>query len=198
MSLRHAANRFRKTPLAGWTGTAWVENVTRGAFIAGDRFISDREFGNKLRNVLLDPSTPLPDSYHVVKVGTDNTDQVYLVCRKSHDAADTIYSTTLTLRRAYYTCTIESFTSQTSASGMKTTPVRQTLGTFFCDRENITFAASKEFATVRFGDEHVILPADTPVTTSHEILIEGKRYEIEEVFDFNGLRYCRCIAKPAT
>lgn len=192
MSLRHAANRFRRTPVAGWTGTAWVENVTRGAFMAGDRFISDREFGNKLRNLLTDPAEPLPDIYKVVRIDT----QIYLVARSSQDIAGVPYSTVVTLRRAYYTCTVEGFTSQVSASGMKSTAVRQTLGTYFCDRENITFASSKEFSTVKFGDEHVILPAGTAVTTANEILLDGKRYEVEEVFDFSGLKYCRCLAKP--
>lgn len=193
MSIRHAANRFLKTKVDGWDGMRWHAGVTKGAMLAGDRFISDREFGNKLRNLLTDPKKPLPSEMKLVRVGAD--EHVFLVGRSGHDVIDKPYSTVVTLRRAYYVCEVIAFSSQKAASGMKTNTVKAVVGRYHCDREHITFAASKEFPTVKYGDEVVILPAETAVDTSNELLIGNKYYEVEEVFDFSGLRYCRCVVK---
>jgi hypothetical protein len=193
MSLKHAANRFRRTRVDGWDGTRWIEGVTRGTFMTNDRFISDREFGNKLRNLMIHPEQPLPPEISVVRIGGD--ENIFLVGRNSPDIKESVYSIIVTLRRAYYTCTVMAYSSQKAASGMKTAAVRTVVGEFHCDREHITFAASKEFPSVKFGDELVILPADTPVDTTNEIVIENKSYEVEEIYDFSGLKYCRCIVR---
>ena len=194
MSIRHAANRFRRTWVDVWNGTSWVNSATCGAFMASDRFISDREFGNKLRNFLTDPAQPMPAQAYLARLaGTD----IYLVGRSSSDIQNEKYSTLVTLRRAYYTCTIYKFESTVAASGVKTNPVRTVVATSPCDHENITFIGSKEYPTVKFGDEVVILPANIDVSTSYEILIDNKYYEVEEVYDFSGLKYCRCLVKPA-
>jgi hypothetical protein len=118
-----------------------------------------------------------------------------MVGRSSEDVAAVSYSTLVTLRRAYYTGTIETFGSTITASGLKTTAARHVIGTYPCDRENITFAGSKEFPTVKFGDELVVLPKDAIVSTTNEIRIDNKCYEVEEVYTFSGLIYCRCVVK---
>lgn len=194
MSIRHAANRFLKTSVHGWDGAAWQSNITRCSLLPNDRFISDREFGNKLRSILTNPSNPIPSNISLVKLGADAA--TYMVGRRSQDIRGSVYSELVSLRKAYYTGTITGFTTQTLASGMKASPVRTTLATTVCDREHVTFATSREYPGIRFGDEVVILPFDVPVNTSNEILISGKIYEVQEVFVFSGLQYCRSIVRP--
>lgn len=193
MSLKHAANRFLRTPIDGWDGTQWLPNITQGNMLTGDRFISDREFGNKLRNLLVDPDKPIPPGISLIRIGPPTN--VYMVGRSSYDIFGSVYSMVVSLRRAYYTCTVETFVSQTAASGAKTGSVRSTVGHFACDHENITFTGSRDFPTIKYGDEVVILPAGTPVDTTNEIAIGNNFYEVQEIYDYAGLQYCRCIVK---
>ena len=196
MSIPHAANRFRKTPIDGWDGTQWIPDVTRGSFVASQRFLSDRESDNKLRTILLSPDEPLPPEFAVIRVG--GSDSIYLVGRTVEDAAESPYSLIMYIRRAYYQCSVLAFIQKTTASGLKVAPSKGSLGTFFCDRETVTSVASKEFDNVKFGDEVVVLPRGTPVNTTNEILIGTVTYEVEQVYDMNGYRYCRSIARPTS
>lgn len=191
MSIRHAANRFRTTPVDGWTGTAWKKAVARGSFFSSDRRISDRESDTTIRQMLFDPSEPLPSEYSVIRVA----DQVFLVGLRSEDIAVTKYSTVTHLRLAKYFGQIFNTSHQTAASGIRTNPTKTLVGTYYCDRENVTLLTSNEVQAVKYRDEIVRLPFDTQITTDSEIRISGESYEVKEVYLSNGLKCCRCTVR---
>lgn len=188
MTLRHAANRFRRTWVDGWNGTAWVPKVTKGSLSSYIRPLSDNPLGMKLRNLLLDPDEPL--NYSVVRLS--DTSEVYLVCNQAIDHANTIYSQIALLRRAAYTCDIYKSVAQVAASGFSTTPIRVLVGTYKCDRV-LTASLASPYPNLNLSEERVILPHSTLVTRDYEIVIENRIYDVEDVYEEYGLTLCRCV-----
>lgn len=199
MTIRHAASRFRRTSIDGWNGTAWVPNVAKGTLLTNARSLSDTESAAKVRGLLINPRFPLPVTYTVIRLGT--SDEIYIVGRAVADIAKTPYSETLLVRKVNYVATLDSFTFGTASSGFPTNPIKNSLGTYYCDRENVSAAGLKESPTVKVADDLVILPAHTPVDSTMELAVFnsiGVRqgvYEVEVVYEAHGMIHCRCLVK---
>lgn len=194
MNLKHAANHFNRTWIDGYNGTTWVPNIVKVTLLPYDRFISERDFGVKRRHLLTNPDYPIPAIYPVIRFA-NKPDHVYLVARDNSDILATEYSQTVLIHRAFYTGQLITLTRSTAASGAVSAVTRTVTGTYYCDAENITFAASKEVPNIKFGDSVVVLPAGTQAFTTQEVNIGNEQYEIEQVYQSVGLTYCRCITK---
>jgi hypothetical protein len=193
MNLKGAANYFAKTPLDGWDGTVWLLSVARGTFLPHDRFISEREFGNKRRHLLVNPATPIPANVNVLRLPNG---KVYLKGWLTQDITDAgEYSLIYLLHIAQYQCTVLRQTRTASASGVVSSATRAPLGTWYADAENVTFLSSAESKTMAFGDAHVILPLDCPVTNNDFLQIGVDIYHVREVHESSGFRYCRCTVE---
>lgn len=188
MALRHAANRFRKTWVDGWNGKTWIPKVARGSLSSYIRPLSDNPLGMKLRNFLLDPDEPL--IYSVVRISS--TTETYLVCDQATDCADTIYSQVALLRRAAYACEVYKAVAQTAASGFSAASMRVLTGTYACDRVSAASLASP-YPNLNLSEERVILPADVLITRDHELVIENRIYDVEDIYEEYGLTICRCV-----
>lgn len=192
MGLKHASNRFLKTTIHGWNGFEWVPEITKGSLMTASKEATETNFSTKLRSLVLNPDFPIPEDITLVRI--NDLEEVYMVGLSNTDVIVNRYSLVTALHKAYYHCTIAYFVKKIAASGAKTGAVRTSLGSYYCDRQDVATDVSKE-ATIRYGEELVILPRGTPVETSYEITIGTNYYEVESVYDYAGFTYCRCMLK---
>jgi len=193
MNLSKAANYFAQSPVSGWNGTDWDEEVSLVTLLPFDRFISEREFGNKRRHLLVPEKDPLFHNYSVIRFDASN--EVYLVGLTNHDIFVDVYSQVVLVHRAQFQGTLHGWSTSTAASGMKKGASRSNLGTFWCDTERVTVTNSPEFDGISFSQMTVTLPRDCPADTDNEIAANGKFYDLKEVNTSSGFIQCRAIQK---
>lgn len=191
MNLKGAASYFARTKIDGWNGLSWDEGIARGTYLPFDRFVSEREFGSKRRYLLCRPDRTIPDTYKAVRFGGE----VFLLGVRNLDIKGAEYSHVFLLHRAPYQADLLEYQKTVSASGVSGTAVKSAVGTFHCDVERMSYMASREFDAVRFSETQVLVPANCPVTTSHEFQIGEDFYEVEEVFPSSGFIACRAVHK---
>jgi hypothetical protein len=192
MRLATAANRFARTPISGWNGTAWVANVTTVTLLPFDRFISEREFGNKRRFLLVRPNDTTFDTYSVIKLPSQ---EIYLVGMHDSDIQVDEYSRSLLIHRVQGLADLIGFTKVIKASGMAGTAVRAVLRQVWCDTERVTSSKSKEFDQIAFTQVTLTFPRDCVVDTENEVQIGGQYYTLSESYMASGFRQCRGMAK---
>ena len=194
MGLKRVANFFARTPLYGWNGTAFVNTGCKGALQPYDRFVSEREFGAKRRMLLVNPDTPIPSQYTVVRLNSDGP--IYMVGWLNKDVQDDqTYSLIYLLHQVTETGQLIALVKNIKASGMVGVVTDNILGTWHCNSERITFNNSREFNEVRITDATLTLPNNCPVTIDHEFAIGNSRYVIQEVYKTSGLLQVRAQLK---
>lgn len=193
MDLAKAATKFAKTPVAGWNGVDWDEEVSFVTLLPFDRFISERDFGNKRRHLLVPVEDSALDAYSVIRFSQTNA--VYMLGYENQDIFVNPYSKVRLIHRAAYYGTLYEFTHTTAASGMKATATRSSVGDYWCDVERITFQQGKEFDNVSYTQNAIILPRNCPVDTDHELAAADRFHDITEVSVASGFKVCRAIQK---
>ena len=194
MGLKRAANFFARSPLYGWNGTAFVDTGCKGSLQPYDRFVSEREFGAKRRMLLVNPDTPIPAQYTVIRISTDGP--TYMVGWVNKDIQDeNTYSLIYLLHQATETGQLIALVKSVKASGMSGGVTDNILGSWYCNSERITFNNSREFNEVRVTDSTITLPSNCPVTVDHEFVIGNHRYVIQEVYKTSGLVQVRSQLK---
>jgi hypothetical protein len=180
MEAAEASLWFSDTPLAGWNGTAWVSEIAWGDFLTYDRFITDRTFGAKKRLYLTHESYSFdPVTYPVVKTPDS---KVWIVVSKEVDMnAESPYAETYLLLETAFTASIQTIQTTTLASGQ----VRKTSVTsgssIPCDMEQFGIDISDAAKQAVYGTYIVTLPGGTVLSESHELLIDGLYYVVQEV-----------------
>lgn len=194
MGLKTAANYFVRTPIYGWSGTAFVPTGAKGALDPYDRFVSEREFGLKRRMLLVHPEHAIPSQYNVIRIGQSGP--IYMLGWMNEDIyADQPYSLVYLICIANETCQIVRLQKTTKASGMGSSIVDVPVGTFHCVTERVTYTNSPEFSQVRISDATITLPLDCPVNVDHEIIVGSKRYVVQEEYRTAGFRQVRAQVK---
>ena len=74
MDLSVAASYFDDTPIEGWNGSSWDQLDQEINLVVFDRFISDRNFGQRKRSA--SAGAPIPPEYKVIRLPGD---LIYLV-----------------------------------------------------------------------------------------------------------------------
>lgn len=195
MELGRAASYFSTTPVDGWNGTDWDQEVTTVTVDPYDRFISEREFGNKRRMLLVKPDDEYFHKYSVIKLPSGD---VYMVGSRNSDIQGEEYSQVVLIHRAIDLGSVYSFTKTTKASGMAGTAVRTLSGEWWADAERVTFANAKEFDSVAFSTMTLTLPRDCTIDTDQELELDGRFYDVRESYMSAGFRQCRAIAKRSS
>lgn len=195
MKLAKASTWFVKTPVDGWNGSSWVAGATLVDFLPHDRFISEREFGNKRRYVLCAADDTALETYKVIRFA--GPDEIYLVGTRNFDIQVDPYSRLYLLHRADYLGTLYQFSKTTSASGLPGSVSRQSLGTFHCDIERVTFSSSQELENTKFTEYTLTLPAATVIETDYELKIGTDYYAIREVYTASRFSQCRATRKKS-
>lgn len=194
MGLKQAAAFFARTPILGWNGSRFVPTVAKGTLDPYDRFVSEREFGLKRRMLLVNPDTPIPPLYNIIRVGVNGP--VYLKGWLNQDiqtGAD--YSLIYLLHTANEIGQLIQLTRSPKASGMAFTTIDTSLGNWYCNSERVTYTNSQQFSEVRVTDATITLPRDCPVTAEHEFVLGNKRYVIQEVYHTAGFVQARAQVK---
>ena len=195
MKLAQAAAWFNHTPLAGWDGSAWVPDIAWGSFQVYDRFISDREFGQKKRVFTCGDGEAIDSAYLAVRSPDGN---IYLVSSVNTDVQGTeVYNRTYMLMLAGFVADVYSVVTGTAPSGVarNATPVLD--ATLHCDLARYGASSSREVGDLRLTLHEVTLPASYPVTTSHYLVIDEVRYTVQEAFRELDLVVLRCAKRGA-
>lgn len=195
MNLAEAASYFADTPIAGWNGSGWDEEVTTVTLLPYDRSASNIEAGNKRRFLLAKVEDETFEGYSVIRLPNE---QVYLVGFTNVDMVTDEYSQVVSIHRALYQIELISFTKTLAASGMAKSVARTSLGTYWGDLERTSGTNSKEFEQIAFSQTLVTLPRDCPVDTDNELSANGKFYAISEAYDTSGFKICRAMAKRSS
>ena len=82
----------------------------------------------------------------VARLKLKGIDGVYM------DMLNGVYSKVVSIYQAIHTATLVGFTKTMSASGVAGRVTRSILGTYHCNLERVTFAASREFDSTRYVD----------------------------------------------
>lgn len=195
MNLATVARRFAKTTISGWDGTDWVSNVGKVDFLASSRFVSSHEFDTKVQYVLTPVGDTSLDDYNVVRV--DSTNQVWLVGMQTIDVSGNAYSKFYVFRRAESFGGLYVFAKHLAISGMPKSVERTLVLDTHCDVERVTSVSSKEFSNTKYPDVIIYFPRNIELTTSHEVKVNNKFYDVKEVYNNSGLVACRAIAKSS-
>lgn len=193
MKLDKAVSYFINTPVSGWNGLTWVANAAVVKMLGFDRFISVQEFGNKRRHILVPVSDNRLDSFSAIRF--DDTGDIYLVGVKIHDIDNSAYSKIYLIHQANKQGDVVSFTKTMAASGTVSSVVRQSIGSYYCDAEHLTFTGSQIFDTVKYSQVILTFPSNCPVDTDNEVVIGTDYYDVREVYKSSGFVVCRAMKK---
>lgn len=193
MNLGKAISYFAKTPVSGWNGTTWVPNIAYVKLLTFDRFISEREFGNKRRHILVPVTETALDTYPVIKF--ESTGEIYLVGVKISDIDVDRYSQVYLIHQAKLFGNVVSFTKTMAASGLASAVTRTAIGSYYCDLERLTFTSSAEFATVKYSQVILTFPSDCLVDTDNEVVINSEYFDVRETYKSSGFNLCRALKK---
>jgi hypothetical protein len=191
MNLANAATYFSSTPVSGWNGTAWVDNISTVTFLAYDKSLS----ANKRRFILVDPADTVLGLYPVIKVPNG---EMYAVGRSDSDIEISEYGRSVLLHRVFDQIAVRGTTPTVKASGMPGSAVRSTLGLYWGDIERGGYSASKEFDNINFTQNIITFPRDCPVGSEHELSVNGQFFAVSEYWHEAGFVQCRAMRKRST
>lgn len=194
MHIVEAARWFANTELDGWDGTRWVLNISRGDFMAFDRFISERTFGVKKRIIHVPQVYRFdPSAYPLVRT-VDG--KIWIVVSDNADIEGRApYAQSYLLLEATLQAQIIEHTTQTLSSGAQGPDVETVLATEYCDLERYSGTSSDTFGNVSYGLYEVTFPGSVTVSTEYEVKIAGTYYEIREVIPELHTVVCRVLKR---
>ncbi|MCK5432662.1 MAG: hypothetical protein KAJ03_07950, partial [Gammaproteobacteria bacterium] len=178
MKLAQAVKKFATTPLDGWNGTSWDQDIAKVVHTTYDRFVTQRTFG-ALKRVFLSPEA-IDTKYEVVR--TPDGSKFLLTFDNLDIVRDETYDFVYLVFEANYSISIAKFTTTPSASGMASAAVRAVTATVFGDIERISFSRSREFDVVTYPRMVATVPLTTVVDTDDELTVDGVDYAIDEVY----------------
>lgn len=193
-NLRRCHGRFTKTPVLGWneSSSVWVDTGLRGRLQVYDRFITERDFGQRKRILTIAGKPPLPE-FNVVKL--EGSEVAYLIESSVEDMDGTdVYATTLALHEAAFQVQVCKKTTVTSQSGIKRVDGEQVLSTTWVDISRYTAETSAQFKATNFTVYTVYFPRGTPLDTDSYVrrVDNGEILDINEVFQALDIPAARC------
>lgn len=183
MDLSQPALRHATVELEGWdlANGVWVPGVTLGDWKRQDSFIVNRSFGLVKRLFLAAAQFRISDEFALVKTPDA---EIYIVESENPNLRyNRPYSYSYQVRRAPHTAVLYKMVpGPPLQSGLPGNPVRQDLYTTPCDIERFGTLGSTEFFDVRYTQMSVVLPGNLSADTDTLIEIDGRDYDVREVF----------------
>lgn len=195
-NLARSLGAFAKTPVQGWNGSAWVDTGYRGRLQVYDRFITEREFGQKKRILTLAGDRTKVPSYNVLRLKGSNT--VYLLESIVEDMAGTnLYATTYALHEAPFQAQLCKMITAESQSGVKLYESEQVLATTWVDISRYSAVDSSEFAVTDYTIYTIYFAKGTVLDTDMYLrrVDTGAMFEINEVFQALEIPAARCLSR---
>ncbi len=184
MKLNRAISKHARSRVWGWSTTrlVWEDAECFGRLQVYDRFISERNFGQKKRILTLGRGV-VPVEYKSIRIGDDET--VFLIEHSNYDIHyEAIYGRVYSLRETPHHCVVRKETLSENAAGIKKVSGAPTdLFETWIDIERMSAAASRTFEEAEFSIVTITFPVGSPVTTDcYVVLDDGSRYNIDEAY----------------
>lgn len=193
MNLATAAKYFDTAEVDGWNGSAWVPNVVVGNLAVFDRFISDRNFGQRKRNFTTG-HPPIASTYSAIRIPNG---QIYLIEARNVDTKHgEVYSTIYLLHEAPVVLDVIRIATTPRSSGAGGTPVETVVADdVFADIERYGARPSEEHPTIRYAYYEIYVPASTDVKMTDYLRYQGQDFNVIEVHSQLELKYIRAVAR---
>ena len=194
--LSRALGRFAQTPLKGWNGVtnSWEDTGLRGRLQVYDRFITERDFGQRKRILTLAGDKELPAQYAVIRLGTSPT--AYLLESINQDIeGEAVYGTTFALHQAPFHVQVCQEVTTTLQSGVKRkTGAEQVLFDTWVNISRYSSVDSREFSLTDYTIYSVYFARNVAPTTDMYVkrLDNGDVMDITEVFQSLEIPAARC------
>lgn len=194
-NLSRAIGRFAQTPVLGWSpqSSAWVDTGLRGRMQVYDRFITERDFGQRKRILTLAGNQPFPAGVGVVRLEGSATP--YLLESSVEDIEGSeVYCSTFTLHEAPYPVQICKMATEKTQSGVERNAGERVLANTWVDISRYSSVDSKDFAAVDYTIYTVYFPNGTPLDSDTYVrrLDNGEVLDISEVFQALDIPAARC------
>lgn len=194
--LARALGRFAHTPVLGWNGvtSVWDDTGLRGRLQVYDRFITERDFGQRKRILTLAGEQTLPGAYAVVRLGNSTT--AYLLESLNNDIEESdVYGTTFALHQAPFHVRVCKETTTTLQSGVKQkTGAETVLFDTWVNLSRYSAVDSREFPLSDYTIYTVYFPRNVAATTDMYVrrLDNNEVLDITEVFQSLEIPAARC------
>jgi hypothetical protein len=184
--LSRALGRFAHTPLLGWNAatSVWDDTGLRGRLQVYDRFITERDFGQRKRILTLAGDQDLPAAYSVIRLGNSATVYMLESLNKDIEGAD-VYGTTFALHQAPFHVRVCREVVETLQSGAKRkTGAEEVLFDTWVNLSRYSAVDSREFPLTDFTIYTVYFPRNVVATTDMYVrrLDNDDLLDITEVF----------------
>lgn len=196
MDLSIAAGYFDNTPIEGWNGTSWDSLVVEVNFVVFDRFISDRNFGQRKREAT--SAVEIPSQYGVIRIPGD---RIYLIEAHNTDTKHgEVYSHIYLLHEAPQTLDIVRLVAGADRpSGAPGAAVPTIVApNLNCDLERYNSLGSEEFVNIRTQVYSLYFPPGTDIRSSDTVVINSIDYVVREVATQLMLPYARIVKRSDT
>ena len=196
MDLSIASGYFDDTSIEGWNGTSWDCLDIEVNIIAFDRFISDRNFGQRKREAT--SACEIPSQYGVIRIPGG---RVYLIEAYNYDTKHgEVYTHIYLLHEASSTVDIVRLVDGAERPSGSAGPATPTIvaPNLNCDIERYNSIGSEQFENLRTSVYSLYLPPGTDIRSGDEVVIDSIDYVVREVADQLKLPYARVVKRSDT
>ena len=192
MNLNRVAKKLHRTPIRFWDREAseWINTGVTGRLEVYDRFLADRSFGQRKRNLLTDPENTIPADVTLIRVG--DLTHPYMVESRNHDATGQgSHLVTHTLHHAPLKIDVYRQTGSQRPSGAVGDPKLELVDTTWgnCDRYGDTNARGG--LGTSFTVMSVYMPRDVKIDGDCLLKVDGEMLSIKEISPQLGIRLVR-------
>jgi hypothetical protein len=199
MDLARSFEKFSKLELSRWNRAtdSYTPTGIFGALQVYDRFISDRDFGQKKRIFLTPGEFKIDPDQLILKI--DSVPSVWMLEGLNHDADSDVYASSVVLREARYRLKLYKPGGEKRASGVGYVNRMDVLVTeTYGDFSRYSSSESREMDNIDYTVGSWYLPKGTPVDL--DTIIEngfGQRFLVREVSTFLDLLMVRAQEQEA-
>lgn len=194
MDLRRSFARFANLELKSWDRVLeeYVQTGIFGSLQVYDRFISDRDFGQKKRIFLMPGELTIARERLLLKVG--DAAAIWMLESVNYDVDLTgTYASAVVLREARHQVRLYRNTGGKRASGVgRTEKIKELVETTYGDFSRYSSSESRELDNIDYTIGSWYLPRGTPVDL--DTILEddlGQRFIVREVSSFLDLLMVR-------
>lgn len=184
MDLGRAVSRFANTQILYWDTTelSWIETEFYGGLQVFDRFITEREFGQKKRILTVSSNGRLDDDITMVRLL--GSEESFLVEKFNEDVRfSDLYSYVYLLHEAPFYVDVCKTSTTTLASGAKVTSGETVLESIWVDITRYSGTPSRTFEETEYSILNMTFPRGSVVDTDCYLKTEnGDRYNVDEIY----------------